>query len=490
MPKHLLTRLPLLLSLALTLGACAGSSSPDDLTGEDESTYSLTFVMATAGRESATRTDQGSWGDGYTGITTLYDDVIDVSNIRVGIMDSTGNFVTTLHDLKCIETAEGRYQCIGSVESALFTRGAEYRCVVVVNRPTFDFENILPSSIRFDVGELPNAATDDDCQIPMWGVKVFGIPATGSSYDLGSLQLLKAAVKCRIRLSSALQKAGYSLENLQLHLQSSAGYLIPRKNSLVYTTQDLSYSRDDPYYCFNPLTGTATATIGLRAEPGSTDGSLIAYFPEQNNKTTAPVYISLDVRDKQGNTLTYKVDFKDYTTGVLIPDLVRNHIYDFEITGFSYGLELNLDVAEWVDDTQEIDFTTVISGDLDIAWSKGTYSSLNAADKKLTVLSGTPAVGKFKLLSPQGNTWVATLTNSSHFGFQYANAATGMTDTLSTLSGIIDGKTTTIRIVTRVVQNAQQEQAKLTFTLKYNDQNQTSTKITQLSDWVLIQPRQ
>ena len=480
----------MLLALAST-GSCAGGRAPDD-DGDDgplSPTTTITFTIDVTGCDGATRSaaDEESWGSYYTSESASYDDAIDLDHLRVGIMDPYGTLLCAVDNLKCFRSSETTYRYYGTLDASLFTTGESYRCVVVANQEKFDFNHITTEAQRFTVADLPNAAGLSEMRVPMWGLQTFTAMPDVDTQNAGQIDLLRAAAKCRIRLSSALQASGYAMENLRLCLYNRSGNIIPAHNRDVDATTHLSYNSDHAYYCFNPVSGRDTAIVALQSEPGRTDGSMIAYFPEQQNRTTTPTYLTLDIRDRLGNLLSYNVDFKDYTAGTLLRDLKRNHVYDFEITGFSHGLDLTLDVSDWDEVSEDIDFTTHISGDLDLKWVKGTYSALNEASKRVTVLTGTPAEATFHIKSPLGATWVASITNSNYLAFVTTDAE-GNTAYTATVTGNIssDAGTARIKVLALLDSNALQHEAKITFYVRYMDG--TSIKVSQLSDWVVIQP--
>lgn len=99
-------------------------------------------------------------------------------------------------------------------------------------------------------------------------------------------------------------------------------------------------------------------------------------------------------------------------------ELVRNHIYRFDVHAFNTILDLNVNVSDWIAQTDEFELDDVVSMEPD-GFLKWEYDNRNFAvttelydgkkEEQLSILNGTTsyASGTFHILSPKGAIWKA-----------------------------------------------------------------------------------
>jgi hypothetical protein len=461
-----------------------------DPDAEDE-VVSITFTLSipdVGGTTRAETTQEETWSAEYDSLRTTYDDVLDYSTLTVTLLNTDGDVLTDITSVHCVQTSASTYSYIGSIPRSYLTEGQTYRCMVTAGMTELED---YPGEFLFLTSALPTT-TKEKHYLPMWGVNSFTFSTSGC-IQIDQIPLLKAVAKARVRLSSKMTGQGHKLQNLQLHTYNERGSVLPLNYKKATKTTDLTLSSET----FRPVEKALKEdSIALHAEPSATDDSWIIYFPEFANTSSAPTFLSLELvndnnKDAKGNYLPqrYTIDFKDYSSDAQIKQLVRNHFYDFEITGIAYGLSLKLSVKAWDTQAQTWDFTEQITVATTLNWTLGTYSALaqtetDDEDNTLSLLRGVSAVGTFKLETPQGATWLASLTPNTYFAFDTGEVDNDGNPILSNnMTGEVDGKDATLSIRSRGSDDLQHE-AKLTLYLRYKDG--TSRCIEELSRWSII----
>jgi hypothetical protein len=437
--------------------------------------------------DNTTVTEGPTWGDEYNNENLYYDAAIDPSTVQVCLTDESGKTILAdVTPLSCAkdESADNTYTYFGYADKTAFNKlsnGTTLHCMVTANA----------ADKTFAIGDLPDGnTTDDTFYIPMWGVGSFTLNRTTREQNIAEISLLRAAVKCRVKLSEEMSKT-YSLSNVTLHPAMSTGYVYPYGYSEVDDTEDLYFVKDKNktgLYGFNPYSGTPSTTLSksfLEDPSGNDDASTawVAYFPEYSNNETNPIYISLSLNKGTTTSTSHTIAFKDYDNDKLYTDLMRNHLYDFTITGIGRSLDLTLQVDDWSVHNMVWDFTEQITTG-SLSWTQNTYSSVNTTDKTVTVLSGVAATGTFLIESPVGVTWYATLTSEDYRPFVFVDEQGNEISTVT--SGEIDGTSySTLRVKATNSKNTLQHTATLTIYIEYKDG--TTRRVDALSGWQIIQ---
>lgn len=198
--------------------------------------------------------------------------------------------------------------------------------------------------------------------IPMWGVRKIGLNednehpylAPGTRVDLGSIGLLRAMAKMEVALTPDMA-ADYELKEVSLNKFNGTGYCLPKGYGAASNTQDMSTTG-----VFNPLDDDSQALLTFKKETyetkdGTTKTSYIVYLPEVDNKDNSlEVTVKLLPKNASDETAletgTFAVmDYTDEALPVAI-DIIRNHWYQYEISGFAAGeFTLGYDVLDWGD---------------------------------------------------------------------------------------------------------------------------------------------
>jgi hypothetical protein len=480
-----------------------GCTSLNDAPAESDSAETIiTFTMEVGGnvKGAATRAND-TWADSYNEESSDYDSSIDPGDVQVALMDKDGAFVADVTTISCAyEEESGCYRYYGIIdETKQITAGATYRCMVVANAENkIAFNNLSGSAPTYSAGQLPNA-NNSPFMLPMWGVASFNANKGGGSQDVGKIYMLRSVAKCRVKLSDALASLGYSLENVKLSNYSSTANLLPGGYASADSTRALTFSGS-----FHPVDKMTGAALMLFAEPGTTTSddsssssngtatrvtSYICYMPECSVSEDSPVNLTLDLIDANSNRLSFTVDL----TKKQITSIIRNHLYDFVVTGISYGSKIEVKVNDWVQpDETTLDYDQQISfTDKDIKWEG--YNSINKAtsdneQNTISLLSNIDLNGTVNIKTPLGATFVAALTTDSDadaIAFLHTDA-NGDISASTEFEQEIDGNPITFTITTTQKAPSSQITAKLTLLVRFA--NKTTKKIEDFGEWLIIQP--
>jgi hypothetical protein len=505
-----------------------GCTSLNDAPAESDSAETIiTFTMEVGGNVSgtATRAEATSWKDSYNGESSTYDCSIKPDDVQVAIMDKDGQYVADVTTISCdYEEDQKRYCYRGIVEiPSKNSDDATFRCMVVANAGNkIAFNNLSGSAPTYSASQLPNA-NNSPFKLPMWGVASFSANKGGDSQDVGEIYMLRSVAKCRVKLSEALATLGYSLENVKLSNYSSTAYLLPGGYASAESTQALTFSGS-----FHPVDNSMTgAALTLFAEPvtedtsddsssssssssdnsssadsdsgnsgsegsgSSSEGngtatrvtsavtSYICYMPECSINTTSPINLTLDLVDANRNRLSFTVDL----TEKQITSIIRNHLYDFVVTGISYGSKIEVKVNDWDTMSESWDFSDQISYNKELNWKN--YSAINATTKTVSLLSGVALEATLDITSPAGASWFASLSTLSGVNGAIEFVDADGTSLGSTVNGEV-GQAGTLRIKSTNQGDNVENDAELTIIVKFLDGK--SRMVQDLCGWTIIQP--
>jgi hypothetical protein len=174
------------------------------------------------------------------------------------------------------------------------------------------------------------------------------------------------------------------------------------------------------------------------------NGGYYIYVPETKNNDTE--FVKINDEDPTDLSLALSIEkvvagqvvktyeftyengikFCDYVDGLPLGkpfDLLRNHFYDYVVTGLKTGLELELQVADWEDEpVWDLDFSAPIHSKLMTAPAADA-----AAPTEMPVVryDNTDATGEsgafigyFMMESPAGVTWRPTLADASTVDYE------------------------------------------------------------------------
>ena len=234
------------------------------------------------------------------------------------------------------------YQLVADVSDVLLETANSYRFMVYANFPNSD-------NNRFGLADVDV----NDGYIPMWGVTTYQIKGNELE-DLGTIDMLRAAAKVEVKFTTEFPSTDYDITGVAIKNHSETGNNLPTGWNNCANTKAL-----DMENCIN-------VTANHKHEPLSffqnkvvnADGSVsyTIYLPEYSNvshvEDKSVVQVTLKKKG-EADSKTYNIPFCKYSPDGIpvlneVYNVVRNHIYQFNVKGVAAGsLLLNFNVADW-----------------------------------------------------------------------------------------------------------------------------------------------
>lgn len=340
--------------------------------------------------------------------------------------------------------------------------------------------------------------------IPMFGTNDFET-TEGALYDsrpeeriyLGEIDLLRAVAKVRV------------IDNIPVADKDIYGY--PRIDMVQFIgTQDAL--RQLPYNAAEYTNGTQVHTPNIyapkdalvtedRVEPYTLgaiprgwsvtpvegNATRVGYVPEQiianvngNVAEGMPVFrITVATKGDAGGATeyeTYEVPmtrYEDQEFG-FGGNILRNHVYTLSVEQVKLGVpaEITMEVTGWNESSLDLDYTTQVNVSKTLEWNSG-YSG-NDTELGQVVMSpwhagnAVPLVGTFGISTPENAVWTAELLvrEGRQGAFAFLDEAGNQTPALS---GTVDGRLSTVRVVSTEEFPAQTNRAELVVTVRLAD---------------------
>lgn len=439
----------------LSLFAVACSSDDTLIPSATDSEVHVTFTLAMSNPSTSPR---AAWNEGGAEVGNKFDNRIEPNSLQVLICNATtGVPFAKVDKMLYIQTSQlNVYTFSGSFKvSGSQLNQDNYKIMVLANCPTVNVQTDFTTFVPFDYS--PSAFT----AIPMWGVKTTGLDLIpGRTTDLGTIYVLRAMAKVFITLDGAMAES-YKLQGAEMSNYNAKGNSLPAGYSAASDTEKM-----DTETCFNanvssPSTGLKFNQLG--------ENSFVAYVPDFNNENgtlTMPVTLT----DADGNTLDYLTDkvieFKDYNETGSPFNVIRNHVYHFNITKIPENgsdLELTLNVADWDVNIEEWDYTDQVTVD---ETGKMAWTSNPQQVGSNVYLKNEAAICTFRIDTPTEATWYATLvpTEGDYNAFAF-NTDKGY---VQQVSGKV-GEQGTLNIITTNAKPTVTSKAKLEIIVKTID---------------------
>ena len=380
-------------------------------------------------------------------------------------------------------TVSNIYQFVGDVPASVLGTNNTLECKIMVfaNVP----ESQIPTTAVSTLEDIDFSYSTTN--IPMWGVASFvddnnttdvfeGLTLTpGSRTDIGTIYILRAMAKIKVKLAESFNN--YNLDGVKINRYNTKGYVLPSGYATANVTTAL------PLYTTGSTTGvlrpntTDTSSESLDFTPSEdNDGSLTIYVPEyQNIRVKTPSTMTVTLADPNDNTKKkdYPLEFKWYEAeegkhAKNEPfDLIRNHYYEYIITGVNDGLSANLTVTakEWNLQEVSVNYKAEAATDGKIVWEANV---LQNGEVKLGGNTMSTDI-KFNLVGPTDGTWTATLIRTE--GLSGAFSFDGNT-VVEQVSGEV-GKTATLTIHAMNEKVTENCKAKLQIVVKTQDGTRT-----------------
>lgn len=263
-------------------------------------------------------------------------------------------------------------------------------------------------SFRIAPAYYPSESTG----IPMFGLKSLRLTKYLMTQGIDAptaakIDLLRALCKIEVRdciVNARVEPDGLKYPRVtavELVSWVDNGYLRPASDAYASGLTAANIYRSGPV--FTPMAATFTGK------------EYRLYCPEAD---VADVRFRVTaVLEPGGAPRTYETSLDEYA-GDIGKELVRNHIYRFDVHALNTILDLDIIVSQWNVVVNEFELDDIVSVEPDgfLMWdydpadfsvSTETYNS--KSEEQLSILNGTNkyATGTFHLFSPKGATWKA-----------------------------------------------------------------------------------
>ncbi len=379
----------------------------------------VTFTLAVDGAMARSR---ATWGESYDSwLGGTYDNRIEPNKLQVMICDTDCTPLAKVERLLHYQTSDNTYTFTGVVSSINRTADNRYKIMVFANCPDVDATTDL-TALKYD---LLGATTS----IPMWGVHTITTPfEAGSNTDAGTIHLLRAMARIEVTLDESIADEFTLAEVAHLTPYNRYGYCLPEGYGNVGETEDL-----DTEACFNPLLGEGTKEL-IFQQIGN-DNHFITYSSEYDNVDKGGNGMSMEVmitRKSDGSKVALqnnKIVIRDYEHDQTL-NIIRNHKYTFNIIKVQDGgkLELTCAVQPWNVQEEVLEYTNHVTfkDEGKLRWTAGTYQEITGKGEVILRKDATPATCTFKLDSPLGGVWYASLEplkGNASDAFKFVDAA-------------------------------------------------------------------
>ena len=381
-------------------------SQEEDLDSQaSDKKVQVVFTIALDGQSARSR---ATWGSEYdNNIGNDFDNQINPDQLFVKLTLTDANNTATTYDVRNIaywqEGGINEYKFVGEVPVTLSSTATYTSAKIVV------YANVDNVSEAFTTNYSTNPGTGVK-YIPMWGVKTitsFSL-TPGSMTDLGAsnpICLLRSMAKVEVIMANN----DYEISSIQLNRYNTTGNCLPTGATEATTTSALVLEQEG---VFNPV--TSLGQVNNTFAESTTSGGYkcyTLYVPEYDNLTTPTNASTITVTIDGKN---YDIEFKNYSNGAATGsayNIVRNHIYRFNITAVKSGLNLTLSVAPWND------LSIVHEYGKNLSYSTGSWSNYSAIDGNTIEMKAgssatdntTTAVYSFSVNTPKTIEWMAVL---------------------------------------------------------------------------------
>lgn len=387
----------LLFLFMAVLSSCREKDHPLDGVVSVSFSFSTQENMTRAGHDWDDNLDDNGENNYIEAVGSDYDTRIEINSLRAFIYDDAG-YICEITNKTYFELSETSYRFLGQIEltSDIYERVMDKACKVmlVANSTLPDNPNDFASTtFSVDNLQMPNGF------IPMWGVATVNFNLQ-SHQDLGTIYLLRSAVKVEIKLNQSLIDEGLKIEDAFINKHAPNGYWFPTGWNSVGNTISLSHSG-----CYNPFSVSNTSQYFTK----SSDSEVVIYLPEMNTDGA-----DITIRVKKGDEIflfANAIKFANYDDDGDVTDekfnLVRNHHYQYTITSVNIGagLDLECSVLDWTLDEESWVYSDVptVSHDGHISWKTGNVSG----NRVILDPSSPTAKFTFGLETPLGASWRA-----------------------------------------------------------------------------------
>lgn len=413
------------LIVSATACSCTGADdpAPDDVTGGKAMTFK--FTIYTDEKASPSRSP-GVWEEDAANAAER---ILNISDMRVLFFDQSGMLLKSVApaylDYNGSETAnDGYYTLSVAFTHDYFDKFDEDADIPFTVMILANLKGAGGAYTEYTPGRTRVADIDDffrleadwyptvDNGIPMYGIKGFVIPKALLSQGIdapvaGQIDLLRSL--CKIEVSDKIANATVGPDGnryprvtaVEMVSWVDCGYMRPLFDD---------YSSGLKYANIYPVDPVGSSVTGVK-----TDGKYRFYCPEadvRDMKFRVTARLSPD-----GEPRYYETGLEAFSAEIG-SELVRNHIYRFDVHALNTIADLSVEVSDWKVETDEFELDNIVSMEPD-GFMKWSYDTADFAvtteiyggkeEQQLSLLNGTSAcaTGTFHIISPKGATWKA-----------------------------------------------------------------------------------
>lgn len=414
------------LTISVTLQACTSADSPvpDGDTGNGK-TMSFKFNIYTDEKTPASRA-LGVWEENAINVAER---ILNIEDMRVLLFDQSGVLLKSVTPAYLdyhggTSSNDGYYTLSVDFTHEYFDKFADnadipFTVMILANLRGAGgtYADYTPGRTRVgDIADFfriaPGWHPDEKNGIPMYGIKGFVLPKTLLMQGIdapaaGQIDLLRSL--CKIEVTDRIANASLYPD----------GEKYPRVTGVdMVSWVDHGYIRPlfDDY-----ADGLRYANIYPAAPVGTEMGGTEA---DRTYRFYCPEAAMRDMKFRVTAVMAPGEEPRVFETGLepfeqaIGTELVRNHIYRFNVHALSTIADLTVNVSDWIAETDEFELDDMVSMEPD-GFMKWEYDSADFAistetyqgkeEQQLSILNGTTGIasGTFHIISPKGAIWKA-----------------------------------------------------------------------------------
>lgn len=415
------------LLLAVLAGSCAASSDEPANGGNGAGAateMSLKFNIYT--EDAPDSRALGVWEESPANVAER---ILHADDLRVLVFDQTGLLLCVsrpaLLDYNSNGTInDGFYTLSVTFSNKYFDDFADdavvpFQVMILANQKAVgaDYSSYRPGEARVtDIIEsfriAPDYYPDESTGIPMYGLKSLRL----TKYLL--TQGIDAPTAAEIDLIRALCKIEVRDRIVNARVEAD-GLKYPRVTGVdLVSWVDNGYLRpaSDAYASGLTVANIYPAAPVSAPMSGTFTGNEYRFYCPEADVADVRFRVTA-VLEPGGAPRTYETSLDEYSDGIG-KELVRNHIYRFDVHALNTILDLDIIVSQWNVVVNEFELENIVSVEPDgfLKWtydpadfSVSTESYNSKSEEQLSILNGTNkyATGTFHLISPKGATWKA-----------------------------------------------------------------------------------
>lgn len=421
----ILTHAVLWLILSVMAVSCASVEEPSQNNVEHGSTISFKFNIYTEEKGIASRA-LGVWEENAANIAER---ILSVDDMRILLFDQSGLLLKVLRPSLLSyhgsdATNDGYYTLSVAFTHDYFDKFDNdavipFTVMILANLEGIGgrYTDLSPGNTRVsDVVDSFQMNSDyfptETTGIPMYGIKSLSVAKELLTQGVdapfaGQIDMIRSL--CRIDVSERIANAILypdgkmypKVTDVEMVSWVDRGYIRPRFDDY---SQGLRFANVFPSL---PVSTPATAR--------KTSDIFRLYCPEADVKDMK--FRVTAILSPQDSPRQFEIGLGDFESEIG-GELVRNHIYRFDIHAFNTMLDLDVEESDWTVQHSEFELDDIVSmepdgflkwkyDDRDFSVSIETYNG--EQEQQLSILNGTSsyASGSFHILSPKGATWKA-----------------------------------------------------------------------------------